>query len=355
MSTPNNYNSFAMYRLPHASFCCMIQGNATSYESLSDLDGKSGFVVAPFNASSELPVALIGIEERRDLAVDEVGEDFMPELSEWLIRESKLQENLVEGNDSNYPFDAFHDGITSGKFHKIVLSRSKHVSTATTESPFLYFKKACERYPRLFIALVYTPQSGLWLTATPEQLISGGDNKYSTMALAGTMPLPKDQQAPTWSDKNMQEQRMVATYIGDCLRKISDGFTEEGPRTVRAAQLIHLRSDFTFTLNGTTRLGQVISLLHPTPAVCGLPKDDTLEFILSHEAHSRRYYSGFMGLLNADGYTLLYMSLRCMQIAGKHFRLYAGGGLLKDSTREQEYNETEDKMETMLQLLDDNI
>ena len=225
------------------------------------------------------------------------------------------------------------------------------------------FQRACQLYPRLFISLVYTPKSGLWLTATPEILLEGDGSEWRTIALAGTMKLEGDEllgegEHMTWSTKNIQEQRYVATYLMGCLEQLAKNIREEGPRTVRAANLVHLRSDFTFTLLNNARVGDVLQMLHPTPAVCGLPKQETYSFILDNEHTPRLYYSGFMGPLNLSPVTLhhspvthLYVSLRCMQITSDRYRLYAGGGLLKDSIEELEWQETEAKLETMRQCI----
>ena len=225
------------------------------------------------------------------------------------------------------------------------------------------FQRACQLYPRLFISLVYTPKSGLWLTATPEILLEGDGSEWRTIALAGTMKLEGDEllgegEHMTWSTKNIQEQRYVATYLMGCLEQLAKNIREEGPRTVRAANLVHLRSDFTFTLLNNARVGDVLQMLHPTPAVCGLPKQETYRFILDNEHTPRLYYSGFMGPLNLQPQTSnlkpsthLYVSLRCMQITSDRYRLYAGGGLLKDSIEELEWQETEAKLETMRQCI----
>ena len=59
-----------------------------------------------------------------------------------------------------------------------------------------------------------------------------------------------------------------------------------------------------------------------------------------------------MGMLDPAAETHLYVSLRCMNIEGNRYHLYAGGGLLKDSQEEQEWQETEAKLETMRNILD---
>ena len=122
---------------------------------------------------------------------------------------------------------------------------------------------------------------------------------------------------------------------------------------MRAGNLVHLRSDFHFTLPKSDRLGQLLSRLYPTPAVCGLPKEAARDFILRNEYARRDYYSGFVGPLSPATDTHLYVALRCMRIDSQGYSLYAGGGLLADSDMETEWNETEDKMQTMRSLLEE--
>ena len=252
-------------------------------------------------------------------------------------------------------FANYHSQLEADTFRKIVLARCADEKMDEQVEPMDLFYRACAMYPRLFIALVETPQSGCWLTATPEILLDSEGDHWRTIALAGTMKLEGEQlngegETLRWSTKNIQEQRIVATYITECLEQFTNDFREEGPRTVRAANLVHLRSDFTFKLDDPAHLGDLLHTLHPTPAVCGLPKRQTFQFIVKNEHTPRRYYSGFMGPLGAQA-THLYVSLRCMNIEGDTCHLFAGGGLLKDSTEEQEWAETEAKMETMRRLL----
>ena len=187
-------------------------------------------------------------------------------------------------------------------------------------------------------------------------LLEGKGANWRTIALAGTVRLEGEQlsgegETVSWSTKNIQEQRYVATYIAECLEQFTSDFSEEGPFSVRAANLVHLRSDFTFTLPSKERLGDLLQTLYPTPAVCGLPKREAFQFITHNEHTPRQYYSGFQGWLGEEE-THLYVSLRCMRMEDRHYYLYAGGGLLKDSTEDQEWQETEAKLETMRRVLD---
>ena len=77
----------------------------------------------------------------------------------------------------------------------------------------------------------------------------------------------------------------------------------------------------------------------------------TSDFIVDHEHSPRQYYSGYLGPINYPQSTHLYVSLRCMQIERSRYLLYAGGGLLRESSEEKEWQETEAKLATMRSLL----
>ena len=364
-------NSFALYRLPHQQVCTLVEqtsGEPQLLSSPTELSGACGYVVAPFAISPATPLLLIRPDKVMEVTEQTLGLDGAN--LEFPVSKPQVCRNethsLVTANSDHHSsylenFSYFHNSLKEGELQKVVLSRCKEIPRTSNEPPIRLFWEACRRYPRLFVALVFTPQSGLWLMATPEVLLQGDGCRWSTMALAGTMRMDDEQlqgegEAARWSAKNIEEQRYVATYISQQLAAFSHDVSEEGPRTVRAAHLVHLRSDFHFTLLNNACIGEVLQALHPTPAVCGLPKEKAFRFILEHECTPRLYYSGFTGPLSLSTQpstlpTSLYVSLRCMQITADSYRLYAGGGLLRDSVAEQEWLETEAKLETMRALL----
>ena len=359
-------NSFAIFRLPHADSYTMIEGEAVVVPSLAELGSQKGFLLAPFMVSEKEPIVLIR-QEKQHSRLSLIGREDNSSEVEIVKKDTDVQGHCSSpslernGKESSYSsdFTIFHKALLDGQFQKLVLARCATVSYDGKATPMMLFQTACHLYPRMFVALVSTPQSGMWLTASPEILLENlPDNCWRTIALAGTMRLRSDKaddegQRLRWSAKNIQEQRYVASYLADVLRRFSDDVHEEGPRTVRAAHLVHLRSDFTFTLKNEycTRVGELLEALHPTPAVCGLPKAEAQHFIISHEHSPRHYYSGFMGPFNLQCSTHLYVSLRCMHIINSACHLYAGGGLLRESNEQQEWQETEAKMETMRRLI----
>lgn len=351
--------SFVYFRLPHTTqvYRNRLDNEPEEIASLAELNGRRGFVIAPFEPSAQCPILLLDAEwEAVDIADD-------------CEAEAHLIDADYEAERSRYTvdFENFHAQLRDGTFQKIVLARSARLKATEHIPPLSLFARACKKYPRLFVSQFSTERSGTWLIATPEILVSGKCGAMQTMALAGTMRLSGsqlgfdvsgsvfDKDDIHWSTKNIQEQRYVETYITECIEHYTSNFSVCGPYTSRAGDLVHLRSDISFSLNDTAHMGDLLNALHPTPAVCGMPKTATRNFIMHNESAPRDYYSGFAGTLNPDGDTNLFVTLRCMKIAQLHnaepdeYTLYAGGGLLKDSTCQSEWEETEAKMNTMRQ------
>lgn len=365
--------SLIYYRKPHDT---TIYRNRCTDEpeelhSLAQLNGRSGFVIAPFAVTKDCPILLLKADFEPVTDSRETMHCHNATASGTLCEKK-------ERDDYSEDFRRFHRALSEGKFAKLVLARSTTVSRLDTtddscstddshrtdDNALDLFYKACRQYPRMFIALFSTQRSGTWLIATPETLLSGTADEMSTMALAGTMRLNDadrsfdtlqatvGQQDIRWSSKNIREQRFVETYLTERIATFASQCSVNGPYTVRAGDLVHLRSDITFTPRATDSLGDILHTLHPTPAVCGIPKEEATRFILTNEHGDRSYYSGFSGIISPLGDTFLYVTLRCMNIiGGNRYRLYAGGGLLVESEEGKEWAETEAKMATMKNLL----
>lgn len=344
--------AFALFRLPQTnepSLIIQTAGKPLQLNDYCELNDKNGFVFAPFVISEANPLLVIKSDVRLN------GNH---EIEEWM-QQNRLSAPELVFSKENSPvrdeskryeevFGTFLTALQNRAFEKLVLSRYKDREIDPPLCLTELFCSASDLYPNGFTYMVYTPQAGLWMGSTPEILLSGKDDAYSTVALAGTM---KASDSPVWSEKNKLEQEYVARYIREKLHSLGIESEERGPVTAKAGALVHLKSVFSFSFTDPQRLGDVISMLHPTPAVCGLPKEEAYHFICDHEGYDRSYYSGFLGPLDQDAETDLYVNLRCMRIMPSYVRLYAGGGLLISSDLESEWNETEDKMQTMLSLL----
>lgn len=353
--------SFALYRLPWTDECYFVLQQSGDVEQLADireLNKKKGFVMAPFLQSDHHPLIVI----RPDITAydwDEISEAISSlECADALLtcknQTEKLSPFVSEETDKERYTQAFERFITplqKKHFQKLVLSRSSTKHINDDFSPLAAFVRACNNYPRMMIYLCHTPVSGTWVGSTPEILLSGHGKEWHTVALAGTMPMQNEVMPMDWDKKNQDEQGYVADYIRRIIKKFGNKMNEKGPYTARAGQLVHLKTDFYFLLKNTDNIGNLLQELHPTPAVCGLPKEDAFRFILENEGYDRSYYSGFIGWLDTEGHTDLYVNLRCMEIKLGETTLYAGGGILASSEIESEWTETGDKMNTMKSIL----
>lgn len=351
--------AFALYRMPWTDGCRLVwqtSGEVEQLPTVASLGTRSGFVMAPFSPSVQHPVVLIrpdvtayGWEEIAALLAEPSA---VSPLSAGQGQPSVPAPSSAEESAAyQAAFHRFIQPLQAGRFRKLVLSRASLQPLVSGFSVFRAFQEACRRYPRMMVYLCHTPVTGTWMGSTPEILLSGELHSWHTVALAGTMPMQGDVMPTHWSEKNRQEQAYVADYIRTLLSSYGHEITEEGPYTTRAGGVVHLKTDFHFLLHEPSRLGELLDALHPTPAVCGLPKQDTYHFINRQEGYDRRYYSGFVGPLNPGGHTALFVNLRCMEIFSEAVRLYAGGGILSQSEATSEWQETVEKMKTMRALL----
>jgi len=338
--------SFAIYRLPEESlprFVMQTSGTPDCFDDIENLNGQNGFVIAPFCVRDNLPILLIR-PDCTDLSEAKLN-------STVNYPDTTADQNSKPGDKEEYQklFFRFHESLVNHEFEKLVLSRRKIVDREETFSPGRSFFYAADKYIYSCVYLFHTPQSGTWLGSTPEILLSGKGNHWKTIALAGTRFPNSD--VVSWDQKNLNEQELVSSYISRQLAAFHIQPERNGPYTVKAGEVAHLRTDFKFTLPETSSLGSLLKTLHPTPAISGLPKEKAYRFIRDNEAHDRLYYSGFLGMLKPEEETNIYVNLRCMYIGKSSLTLFAGGGLLASSSLDEEWEETEQKLKTMLGIL----
>lgn len=295
-----------------------------------------------------------------------------------LVKGENQSKNYVSGNNTTNKqttkqefINLVEKGIAeieSGVFQKVVLSRTKQVLLPADFDIIGTFDKLCETYASAFISAVSLPHLGVvWMGASPEVLVSqDSEGIFRTMALAGTQSaydsdgnLIKTSEA-LWRQKEIEEQSFVTRYIINCLKKIRvREFEEEGPKTVIAGNLMHLRTDIiidTVAINFPQLATVMLDLLHPTSAVCGMPKIPATEFILRNEGYDRDFFSGFLGPVNiqsseGQAESHIFVNLRTMKIEGNMATLYAGCGITADSNPEKEWNETEMKTQTLGKII----
>lgn len=339
-------------QLPFALFCKpdsdRIVGVFQKNDHLYFLENfeEKGFVFAPFDAE-EIPFIPL---EHSDIYIDNVNS------SDYFFENKSLNTNSPISNDF------FQDlvaravrAIKENKFSKVVLSRKEEIAISDFDIE-IAMNKMISLYSNAFKYCFSHPKIGTWLGATPEQFLKTNGTTLKTVALAGTR-LATSSATTIWNKKEKIEQQLVTDFIADSLKDLAKEITISSPYSVKVGNLWHIKTDISAQLKSKKSIKKIISALHPTSAVCGLPKKRAKEFILQNEGYNREYYSGFLGELNIDFVTFrtlqtdLFVNLRCMKIIKNKAKLFVGCGITKESNPVDEYMETVNKSMTMKKII----
>lgn len=308
---------------------------------------KSCFVFAPFSNEDKVvfyPDECQLVQDNQDFDID-FAED-----------EKSLENSKVDKSFHIQLVSKGIEAIKNGLIEKVVLSRKEEVSINENNYEN-YFKRFLKKYPTAFVYWFYHPKVGMWMGATPEQLVKIENNKVHTVALAGTMvDSGLDLKNVVWGEKEINEQQIVTNFIVDALQPFTENVQKTVPYTFKAGSLIHIKTDIQADLSNKENSFKVVEALHPTPALCGYPKKIAYNFIVENEGYNREFYGGFLGEwkfnnLDYSDNSNLFVNLRCMKIEKSKAYLFLGGGVNKDSDPESEYAETVNKSKTVKSIL----
>lgn len=339
---------FVVFRKPNEDLVTAFVQKTQELQELKSYD-EAGFVFAPFNSKEQK--IFFPFDECDSFSI-KIRDNELLEINE--IKAEKPKFDLIEVSDSSKEkhiaiVQNAIDFIKSNNAQKIVLSRKETLKIANL-NVLDTFKKMLMAYKNAFVYLWFHPEVGLWMGATPEKLLTVEKGNFKTMALAGTQKYTGTTNV-VWPNKEKQEQQYVTEFILNNLEESVENLKVSEPFTVQAGNLVHIRTDISGKLKSDDSLESIINSLHPTPAVCGLPKTVAAAFILQNEGYHRAYYSGFLGELNINNATNLFVNLRCMQLENKVASIYVGGGITADSIPENEWEETVSKTEVMKKVL----
>jgi menaquinone-specific isochorismate synthase len=195
--------------------------------------------------------------------------------------------------------------------------------------------------------------------ATPETLLRSTGNTFETEALAGSAPrgLSAGNDAH-WGktllgrEKEILEHKLVIESILRRLSSIGIENCKEGkPRILRLANLQHAKTPLKANSVNGIHPFEVLSALHPTPAMGGSPREVALPLVSELEQMPRTWYSGVTGWIDNRGRGEFVVPIRCGKILPDNLTLYAGAGLVDGSNPKQEKKETDWKLQAMLEVI----
>lgn len=329
---------FVAFRNPNETLITLLVQQTDDLFVFDDFS-LSGYVFAPFDNKKKAYL----------LKADRVFMDEMKATYALVSQNiNEVEDDEVKKKHVSLVEEAI-DTIQNSSLSKIVISRKETIVRENFDC-IATFEKLLYQYPNAYGYVWFHPKVGLWIGATPETLLKVDAESFKTMSLAGTQPYKGDLN-PNWGAKEIEEQQMVSDFIKKHLEKKVSDLTLSEVQTVKAGNLLHLKTDVTGKLKERKDVETLVGLLHPTPAVCGLPKEISKEYILANEGYDRSFYTGYLGALNLNNQTSLFVNLRCFSVVKNKIELFVGGGITAESNAVKEWLETVSKSKTVKKIL----
>lgn len=344
---------FFSYRMPYSSEIVTGIQTSSTIEKFTGFEvPKNGFIVAPFDVESAAEALFF--QPDIHFINDDIDKNQLNRLLSTTFSVKNSATSTLETSQTDYLHQAtmLIDKLKNKELEKIVLSRTISNTSCKKESAVSLFEKLSNIYPHAFVSIFHIPGQCVWVGATPETLLKSDNESIQTMSLAGTKSLSTKTE---WTDKEREEQQMVSDYVENVLQQFPFTQIEKaGPTEQQAGNVCHLMTKYNCKgrLSGKEQF-ELIRTLHPTPAVCGIPKEKAMQFISTTELHDREYYAGFLGPINAKACNL-FVNLRCMKLTDEGVAFFVGGGLTAQSVPEAEWSETCMKLETLSKVINSN-
>ena len=245
--------------------------------------------------------------------------------------------------------------LATGAADKTVLAREVVVDADAPIDVVAVLERLRAAYPA---AMLYSVD-GL-VGATPELLVSRTGDVVRSHPMAGTTPRTGDPATDARraasllaSTKDRAEHQITIDMVLDTLLPFCSYVdSEPEPSIVALANVQHLASYVEGRLSSPPATAlDLVAALHPTPAVCGWPREEARALIDRLERLDRGRYTGAVGWVDGDGDGRFGVAIRCAEINGARARVFAGNGIVADSDPETELAETRAKLQALLGAL----
>ncbi|MGI2326265.1 isochorismate synthase [Planococcus sp. YIM B11945] len=303
---------------------------------------------------------------------EEAGDDFsvLRKERDMLVRAAKAaeQKNYIKPaafNRQEVKKDEYLESIKkvtaiikAKQADKVVIARSLKLTFDQTLSASSVLNQVATEQPESFL-FGFEAEDQFFFGASPERLVKVEARKALSTCLAGSTPRgttqEKDEELGRTllaDRKNRSEHQYVVNMINNVFNEhCQEVVVPKAPRLMKIRDIQHLYTPVQGKLNPQSTLLDLVRDLHPTPALGGEPKQAALSLIRQYETMNRGYYAAPIGWIDASGDGEFAVAIRSAFVNGKEAYLYAGGGIVEDSTPESEYEETWVKFRPMLRTL----
>ncbi|MCS7054319.1 MAG: isochorismate synthase [Ignavibacterium sp.] len=347
---------------------------------------------------NKLPI-VIGYHKFPSKIIDEIWSDFKD--SEWIIpqyiflrnkdatylinffddsNQIKLEQLVEESNfrnSTNSKFGKLYqketddfvkwknfvseaiDLIKNGRLSKIVVSRKKQFKLLSEIDYSGLFETINKTYPDCFNFLIKSNNS-IFFGSTPELLVQLEKNRFKSEALAGSIRRGlNDYEDKYYSElllsdkKNLLEHQIVVDYLQSQLSNIVTNFyVDDKPKIKKLRNIQHLNTEVFGEILPEKNIFHIIKTIFPTPAVCGIPKQVALDELANIERFERGIFTGILGWLNFNSQAEFCVALRCGLVYKNYLTAFAGCGIVENSVDIDEFNETELKINSIIDFFD---
>lgn len=261
----------------------------------------------------------------------------------------------------NISVDSALDQIQDGDLKKIVLARKSIFDFDKPIDPVALLKHLKKRTPDCFhFCFQSQPYQG-FIGASPERLFFTDYKTLKTEALAGTArrgdsDWDDSQRAVELlnSNKNTTEHHFVVDDVQKSIRQLCFNIhSDEHPTVFKVPEGLHLRTQFEGELREDILLEDILETIHPTPAVAGVPKKRATRRISQLEPFMRGWYAGPVGYIGKKESEFA-VGIRSALVNRYKLSLFAGAGIVRDSTADNEWEEIETKITNFIRVFDEH-
>jgi menaquinone-specific isochorismate synthase len=277
------------------------------------------------------------------------------------------QKNSIQKIEGNLPKDKkkwknqineLIEEISADNIQKVVLSRKVELLLSNELNFSGILKRLSERFPGCYIFL-YRSGDSVFFGASPEMLLKFQNTSAEFDVIAGSAPRGESADEDTAlengllsSKKNINEHKIVLEYIINSVKPFADDFTVSETSVKKYSNIQHLWTRVSAKLKADFSIHALLKAVYPTPSICGMPKEKALGLIKKVESYKRGLYSGIIGWMNFNNSGEFVIAIRSALYCRRKLFIFAGNGIVKDSSADDEWKETGLKLNPILSLFE---
>ena len=229
------------------------------------------------------------------------------------------------------------------KLSKVVLARTTKLTCQQVSNLWQLLAAWQHQQSNCYHFAIQTSAEQGFFGCSPERLFCRRQQELETEALAGTSDHAA-KLASLDSAKNQHENQLVVQDVLQQLTPLSEQITTETkPRIIKLQYINHLCCSIKARLKPNISDAKLLAALHPTAAICGLPRAAAQQFIRQYEPIERGWYAGVFGVMGED-FSEFCVTLRSVMQQGCQLNLYAGAGIVIGSEPAEEWQELNSKL-----------